>query len=215
MKHLNNNILCVIDVETTGPTPRYHDLIEVAILPLDNTLKPSRGIMPFAMDLKPRRPENYDYEALRAQRKEMCIYEKPKVCFDKRRVFEVILSGCDPDRAADLFFEWFENLRLPPRHRIMPIAHNWVFDRSFIMDWLGTRTFDLCFDPRYRDTMCMSLYDNDRAGWLDRDYPYPKNNLQYLCSQLKISRTNEHRALDDCVATAEVFRRIVRGGSLL
>jgi DNA polymerase III epsilon subunit-like protein len=210
VEHLNGNILCVVDVETTGPTPRYHDIIEVCVMPLDKFLKPSNGVMPFNMNLVPMRKDNIDFEALRIQRKYMDPETKDKICWKKDRIVDLTLKGCEPSRAADLFVEWWDKLKLPPFKRIMPIAHNWVFDREFIIDWLGYTTFDMCFDPRYRDTMAMSLYDNDIAGWHGVDFPFPKNNLAYLCSQLKIKRHASHTALDDCVATAEVYSAMVK-----
>lgn len=209
MEHLNDNILCVVDVETTGPRPRYHDIIEVCVLPLDRMLKPAKQTNVFCMDLVPMRKDNIDFEALRIQRKYMDQVVKNKICWDRERLVNLTLSGCEPSRAADLFVEWWEQLRLLPFKRIMPIAHNWCFDREFLIDWLGYETFDMCFDPRYRDTMAMSLYDNDIAGWHGNDYQYPKNNLAYLCSQLGVHRDRRHTALDDCVATAECFRKMV------
>ena len=210
MEHLNNNILCVVDVETTGPTPGFHDIIEICVLPLDNFLKPSRKILPFCMNLIPMRKENIDFEAMRIQRKYMDKVIKDKVCGNKKRVIELTLKGCEPMRAADLLVEWVEKLKLLPFKRIMPIGHNWVFDRTFIIEWLGMETFDMLFDPRYRDTMAMSLYDNDIAGWYNEDFPFPKNNLAYLCSQLGITRHNSHTALDDCVATAACYRAMIK-----
>ena len=94
----------------------------------------------------------------------------------------------------------------------MPIAHNWVFDREFIIDWLDIKGFEMYFDPRYRDTMAVSLFENDKAEMRgEMHHPYPKNNLQYLCSQLKVEREKSHTALDDCVATAEVYRKLIQG----
>jgi DNA polymerase III epsilon subunit-like protein len=206
MKHLNGAILGVIDVETTGFKPGFNDLIEVCVLLLDKELKPTSKVLPFHMDLKPQRPRNIDFEAIRIQQR-----ENPMISISsKGKIVEAATIGCDPFRAADLFVEWFENLKLAPNKRIMPIAHNWVFDRAFMIDWLGEKTFDMCFDPRYRDTMSMSLYDNDVADYHSNRFPFPKNNLQYLCSQLNIERTRAHTALDDCVATAEVYKRMIQ-----
>jgi DNA polymerase III epsilon subunit-like protein len=209
MDHLNNNILCVVDVETTGPRPRFHDIIEICVLPLDKTLKPDPKILPFSLDLIPMRKDNIDEEALRIQRKIMNREMSDKICYSRSKLIDSSIKGCEPSRAADLFVEWWEKLKLTTFKRIMPIAHNWVFDREFIMDWLGEETFDMCFDPRYRDTMCMSLYDNDLAGWADEEYPYPKNNLSYLSSQLGVPRHGAHSALDDCVVTAACYRKMI------
>jgi DNA polymerase III epsilon subunit-like protein len=210
MKHLNSNVLGVIDVETTGAVAGHHDMIEICCVILDGTLERSKDFKPFVMNLKPKRPDNIDLEAMRVQRKVLDQVDKDKVCGKRERVVSITLGGVDADRGADMFFEWFENLRLPPMKRIMPIAHNWVFDRSFILDWLGPAAFNYIFDPRYRDTMCMSLMDNDVADWRSEPHPYAKNNLQYLCSTLHIDRHNAHTALDDVNATIEVYKKLVK-----
>jgi len=100
-------------------------------------------------------------------------------------------------------------LKLAPFKRIYPIGHNWAFDRAFIIDWLGEAAFDLYFDPRYRDTMSMALYDNDVADWRAENFDYPKTNLAYLCNSLGVERTAAHNAMDDVLATIEVYRKLV------
>jgi DNA polymerase III epsilon subunit-like protein len=63
MVHLNGNLLCAVDVETTGIIPGFHDLIQVAALPLNADLEPLKTVPPFYMNLKPEYPERADYRA--------------------------------------------------------------------------------------------------------------------------------------------------------
>lgn len=210
MRHLNGNLLAVIDTETTGSKPRFNDIIEVAVLVLDKNLKPAEGIRPFTLDLIPKRLENIDLEALRIQRKTLDDLVKEKVCNKRERIVRTATRGIDPDLGADLFKDWWDKLRLAPFKRIMPIACNWAFDREFLIDWLGEDAFQYYFDPRYRDVMSMTLYDNDVSDWRGEPFEYAKNNLQYICTTLKIERTQQHTALDDCVATAEAYRKIIQ-----
>lgn len=209
-QHLNSNILAVIDTETTGPVPGYNDIIEVACVILDKYLKPAKGITPFNIEIKPQRIENISLEALRIQGKDLEYVTKEKLIKNPDRLVRIATTGCDADVAADLFREWFEKLRLAPFKRIMPIACNWAFDREFLMDWLGRPGFDYIFDPRYRDVMSMTLYDNDIADWRCEEFEYPKNNLQYICTQLHIERTRQHNALDDVIVTAEAYRKLIQ-----
>jgi DNA polymerase III epsilon subunit-like protein len=208
--HLNQNVLAVIDTETTGPDPDKHDILEVSVLVLDRFLKPDKTILPFNIFMAPQRLGDIDMEALRIQGKTMDDIVKEKVCKQREEMVELAGKGLHPDSGADLFESWFRKLKLPPRKRIMPIACNWPFDREFIRRWLGIDGFYHYFDPRFRDVMSMSLYDNDIADWRGDTFPYNKNNLQWLCTVLGIERTRSHTALDDCVATAEVFRRMVQ-----
>ena len=79
-----------------------------------------------------------------------------------------------------------------------------------MVNWLGLEMFDKLIDSRYRDTMTASLYLNDRASVHAERIPFPKNNLGYLASQLKIEHNLAHDALADTVVTAEVYRRMQR-----
>jgi DNA polymerase III epsilon subunit-like protein len=194
MVHLNGGLLCAIDCETTGLLAGYHDLVSIAVLPLDEKLDIHKDVTPFCMMLQPKRPDNADPQALK---------------INKLSLADLILNGVEPYKAADLFEEWFEKLNLGYNKQIMPLAQNWPFDRSFIQDWLGIKTYEFCISRFYRDTMVVASYENDCADFRCEEHPYPKVNLQYLCSQLKVVNHNPHDALSDCVATAEVYKRLI------
>lgn len=195
MQNLNGHQLCAVDLETTGRNPRKHDVIQVAIIPLQNDITPSREFLPFIMDIIPQRPENIESEAMRINRLRLC---------------DIMLQGMDSFRAVDLFLEWYEKLKLGYNKRIMPLGCNYPFDRSFLIEWLGAATYDLCFDGVHRDVQTVATFLNDRAGWNGVDFPYPKVNLSYLCGQLKIEYTRKHEALEDARVTAEVYRRMLQ-----
>jgi DNA polymerase III epsilon subunit-like protein len=194
MNHLNGHLLCAIDCETTGNRPGFHDMIQICVLPLDYKLDPWKEFIPFYTALQLKRPENISEDARMKSR---------------LKASEAQLHGLDPWRAADLFEEWFEKLKLAPGKRIVPLAHNWVFDRGFIIDWLGEENFRQFFDGRYRDTMVSASFMNDRADFHIEPYPYPKVNLEYLASTLKIPHGRAHDALGDCLTTAAVYKQIV------
>lgn len=54
--HLNGHIMAAVDVETTGLRPRYHDVIQVAVVPLNSDFKPLEGALPFYGEMQPRHP---------------------------------------------------------------------------------------------------------------------------------------------------------------
>lgn len=195
MTHLNGHLLCAIDTESTGLKAGYHDIIQVAIIPLDANIKPYKDKAPFYTDLQPKRPENYDPEAFKVNRMKMVNAQ---------------LNGIEAFRAADLFDEWFENLQLGPNKRIIPLAHNWPHDRAFMVDWLGHETVNHCFDGRHRDTMVVASYANDLAEWRHEQLPYAKVELRYLATTLKIHQERAHNALDDALTTAEVYRELMK-----
>lgn len=195
LQNLNGNLLCSIDLETTGERPGYHDIIEVAVIPLDGEAKPCKDRLPFLMNLAPLRPENASEDAMRV---------------NKTRICEAVTRGIDPFVAADRFVEWFDTLKLGYNKRIAPLGCNYPFDKSFLLEWLGYKTYDLCFYPCHRDVQTAAIFMNDMAGWRGQDFYYPKVNLSYLCTHLKIQRYQSHTAVDDARVTAEIYRRMVQ-----
>lgn len=196
MIHNNGHLLCSIDLETTGLDFSKHDIVSIAIVPLNSQLfvLKHKRIKPFVMTLQPRRPENIDYVG---------------IPYSRAKLAEMINTGIDSWRASDYFGEWFSKLELAPRKRIMPLGINWTFDRSFLIEWLGRLEFEHIFDGRYRDLMCTALFCNDVADMAVEQTPYPKVNLRYLASTLKVEHYNQHDALSDAVVTAECYRRMI------
>lgn len=205
MMHLNGHMIASIDVETTGFHAGYHDVVQVAVLLLNDDMEPHSQVMPFYVDMKPKRPENIDPDALKVSRLDFAY---------------LVQRAADPYDMAEKFEEWFEELisrgLLPVRKRIVPLAQNWVFDRGFMIDWLGAKTFEYIFHPWYRDTLPVAQYLNDKHGWdvgqsFPWKVPFPKSNLGYICSQMGVKNAKAHDALQDCVATAECYRRMCLG----
>jgi DNA polymerase III epsilon subunit-like protein len=193
MMHLNGNLLCVIDSETTGLDPRRHDMIQFACIPVDEHLQVNSKYRPFIVDMKPQRIENIDFKALEVSGTHLA---------------DLRLRGTDPFDCADGFSRWFDNLNLAPGKKISPLGCNWPFDSGFMMEWLGPLTYDHIVDRRYRDVQTVALYLNDRAFYRGETIPYPKINLSYLAQILGVER-NRHNAAEDCMTTLEVYRRLV------
>jgi len=199
--HLNGSVMCAVDCETTGTDPLLHDIIEIAVVPLDSNLKPIQNIFPFNMLLQPGRPQNIKQSATRVH---------------GHKLSELMRDGIEPIKAADLFDEWFERLHMPYGKRIVPLAHNWPFDRSFIKAWLGEEHFNQYFSALYRDTMVAAQYFNDRAAFHAEQVPFNKVKLNFLAAQLEIPHEHAHSALHDSLVAAEVYHKLMfHGPSLL
>lgn len=200
MVHLNGNLLCAVDVETTGTVAGFHDLIQVAIVPLDANIRPIKTITPFYLNLTPLRPENVDPKALKVT---------------KLSLAQIILNSMDPFKAADLFIEWFERLNLPmtananARKRIAPLWSNGSFDKSFLMEWLTPEQYNEYFYFQERDTQALALSINDRYSHHAEPVPFPKVGVNYLASCFGVVNENAHDALSDCITTAEIYRRML------
>lgn len=199
--NLNGHLLCAVDCETSGDTPDFHDILQICILPLDADIKPWKLFIPFNLELKPKRPENY---GLAAQYSNEQMKKKNRELMSHAQI-----NGLDPYHAAELFEEWFENLKLLPGKRIVPLGHNWPADRDFIISWLGRKTFNYIFDARYRDSMVALSFQNDWAEM--HSYPLVHNGileLGYVASQFNIDHVKAHEAMNDCLTTAELYRQL-------
>lgn len=191
--HLNNNLLCAIEVKTTGPNPRNHDILQIAVLPLDATWKPNRNYLPFVTDIRPRFIEN--------------ISDKPD--FKRPILSEIILRGLTYGEAADLFDEWFNKLDLPLHKKIAPVSHNWFHVGRFIEEWVGFEHFKHYFDHRYRDLACTMLTFNDHHNYFGENLTYNKITLKHACTMYCIDSEGPHDAIFDASCIAEAYKRVI------
>lgn len=217
MKNLNGNLLCSIDVETSGFDPNVNSMLEIAIVPLDDLCRVSKHFPILEMQLRPWEGAMIEYDALKTQFRvnspnasDPGDQHSQKITIEKEFLTRCILGGVDYVQSSEIFYEWFNDLKLAPRKRIVPLAHNWIFDRKFVDHWLGGSGAEHHFDPRYRDTLAVSNFENDIADFRNEPFPYPKNRLSEVCTRLGVQQRSRHRALDDAVNTAEAYRRIMQ-----
>lgn len=192
--HLNGDIFCAVDTETTGPDPQLHSIIEICILPLNGDYSMNKTVLPFNTLMQPIQGKLIEHEALAKNKIDLA---------------SVYLNSLDAYKVADLLVEWFERLQMNVGKRIVPIAHNWPFDRAFLIEWLGIKTFELLFSFNYRDSMALAGSINDRADMNNQKIPFPKYGLSYLAKQFNIENPDPHRALGDCYTTAAVYKQLL------
>lgn len=184
MKHLNGNLLAAVDVETTGSDPFKYEVIQIAVVPQD------REIEPFISLIQPENPEVFDPYAMRSH---------------GLRIDELVAHGVPRMQVCDDLLDWFGNIGLPHRRRIIPVSHNWAFESQFLSRLLGPKTKEEIFSSIARDTMLMANYIKDRAAYLGVPVPFDKVSLGELCNQFKIVNEKAHDAFYDCVAELELY----------
>jgi DNA polymerase III epsilon subunit-like protein len=195
MVHLNGNLLAAVDLETTGTQPGYHEIIQIAVVPLDSDIKPLEGVRPFYTHVRPLYPERESAGAKYKHRIPMT---------------ELLLHAPAADRVQDWLFEWFERLRLPFNRCLVPLAHNWAFESGFLKAWLGVEMTDRIFHSHARDGMLYALSLNDRAAFAGEPVLFNSVGLSTLCKKLNVVNTNPHDALADSLAEAGVYRAMLR-----
>lgn len=195
MVHLNGHVLCAIDLETTGLRVGYHEICQIAILPLDANLEIRQDVPIFEQYIRPRFPQRID---------------SASVLVSKNVVAKAIESGHDAEIAQDLFEYWVGRLNLPLNKRIIPLGSNYGYDRGFIQEWLGRENYDHYFDSRGRDLMIVASFLNDRSDFQGVQTPFNKVTLKYICNRLGVE-TDElrtHDAMYDAWLTAQCYKKL-------
>lgn len=194
-RHCNGHLMAAVDVETTGLNPLAHDLYQVAILPLDKELEPMAGCQPFYMNIRPTRPQNINFNAVK---------------IGKFNYMDIMKYAVEPDNAADLLELWLNNLNLPLGKKIMPVWSNGCFDRDFLIPWLGDELYNQFFHGLTRDTQDLAMAINDRFALAGQPLPFNRVGLNSLAAVLGIVNENPHDALSDCITTAAVYKALLR-----
>jgi DNA polymerase III epsilon subunit-like protein len=191
---LQGNLMAAVDVETTGRLAGYHEIVQIAVQPLDAHLEPLPGVLPFYMNIDPEYPKRIDPDAMHIHGINLA---------DLRQ------SGLSHGKVADLFDEWFQRLDLPYRKSLVPLAHNWAFEAGFLKHWLGLESFNQFFHPHPRDTMLLALAINDRAIFRGAPAPFGYLGLGALCRHLGIPLLDHHDALSDALAEAKLYQTLM------
>jgi DNA polymerase III epsilon subunit-like protein len=194
--NLNGNLMAAVDVETTGVRAGYHEIIQIAVVPLNSDIRPLAGIRPFYTTVKPLYPERWD---------------KASGHVHQLKLEDLLLYAPEPDRVADLFVEWVAKLELPFDKRLAPLAANWPFEAGFLQAWLGTdQTQEIFNFAHVRDVMIVARHMNDKAAFAGETAPFNRVGLGSLCRRLNVVNANPHDALADAMAEAEVYRSMLR-----
>jgi len=192
--NMDGHMLVAVDVETTGRVSGYHEMIQIAVVPLTSDIKPVPDINPFYMEIAPEYPERCESNAATVHGLDIA---------------DLMHSAPDAWKIADLFDEWFENLNLPFNRRLIPLAHNWAFERGFLVHWLGIESFNQFFHFHPRDTMLFALSINDAATYRGLKTPFPYVGLAAMCKRFGIDRGKAHDALCDALATAKLYKTML------
>lgn len=184
MEYDKLKILAAFDLETTGLDPVVHDIIEIAIVPLNSDF--TRAELPeFTARVKAIHPENADPESLQ---------------INGLNPFE----GDDIEKVAVDIATWLSNNNIG---RIDPVGHNLRFD----LDFFQTKFPQLSniFSCYMRDSMQLAIAINDISLIQTKEKVFSSVSLRNLKRQFGMDMPVQHRAIADALDAAELYRRLM------
>jgi len=175
-----------VDIETTGLNPVSQDIIELAIQPLKEDFTVMDEIPPFVARIKARRPQNASPKALEINGLDMNEGDE---------YAEVLLS----------IRAWLEEYRI---EKIDILGQNVDFDRAFIE--ANIPELGRMFGHRdIRDSQRLARAFNDICIMKTGTPAFENLGLVALREALGIEGSQAHRALDDAIDSAKVYRALL------
>lgn len=194
---INNHLMCALDLETTGKDPSFHEIIQIALLPLDADLQPRKDLPVFDFKIKPDYPERIDMQALRISNSDL---------------HTILETGHNQEKVREIFYAWFSKLNIGASRKIVPLGHCIAaFDIHFIREWLGgIENYQHYFHGFVRDTQAVAIYWNDRNEFQADQTMFPKLTLKEMARKLEVEVQDEmtHDALYDAWIAAQCYRKL-------
>jgi len=167
----------VIDTETTGLNPLFHEMIEISILPCEDDWAPHKTIAPFFARVKAKFPER------------MLPEVKAINHLDPT-------EGEEPLAVKERLDHW---LALTGFKQLQPLGCNWTFDRTFILVFYP-RFDQTAFGRIVHDVRRLAAALHEARGL------YPRGtSLAKLAAAYGIDTSGAHASLVDCEITRKVY----------
>jgi oligoribonuclease (3'-5' exoribonuclease) len=183
-----------IDTETTGTNFERHEITQIAAVILNGEFEPRKDVPFFNIEIKPENLTTIDEKAL----------------FKSHKTLEgLLMNGVDKDTARRMFIDWLTTHVLRNGKKAIPVAFNWIFDRDFLIQFLGLESFNECFHHRVRDVMHMLTYVSDRLEMHYYKPGFTTFTLEKCCELMHVDNMRAHDALHDAIATAQCARAIM------
>ena len=179
------NIFAAIDLETTGLAPAWHEVLEIAIVPLNPDFTVSTVVPEFACRIRAEHPERADLAALNTNH----------------------LNPTEGEKLSDVRAELVQWAMENGINLITPLAHNLKFDMDFMNS--AFPEFSRIFTHHGRDSMRLALSMNDIFQMQEADLRFGSVSLQALKLALGVEGEVQHNALEDARDTAHVYRKLM------
>ena len=196
-KESRMNVICAVDIETTGLDPFWDEILQLAIVPLD--LRNSQVLPDDVREL--RSPLNIRIKALNPER--MSGEARKITGLDPRKG----LSALDAKKAVS---DW---LRGNDIDKIIPVGHNYTkFDGPFLRNSQAVN-YDEAFSHHELDTLIIARFANKLCEFRRMEKRFSCLKLMNLAADLRVSQTDAcskpHDALSDATIAGEIFFKLL------
>ena len=179
------NIFAAIDLETTSLDPARGEVLEIAIVPLNEDFTVSNVIPEFTARIKAKHPEWIEQTAI----------EVNKLNPTEGKPLEEVRTDLT---------QWVEENGITG---IVPLAHNLSFDLDFLK--VSFPAFSRIVSGHGRDSMRLAITFNDLVRMQDGEVRFPSVSLRSMKLALDIEGEVQHHALEDAKDAAHVYRRLM------
>lgn len=194
LQHLNASVMCSIVVDKYG-SEALSCPAEICILPLDHMLDPHPELLLFNMRVKPDSLESIDWKVTRHTRPE---------------VGELMMSGFDKYKVADLMYQWFKEMQLRDRKKIIPLGFRFHEVCATLREMVGESDYAEMFDTNYRDVGIAANWMNDQMACRGIEVPFAKQDLRWICKKLNIPPIEKGGSASlDALQIAQAYKRLL------
>lgn len=189
---MSNMRLCAVDTETTHIDFLKAKAVELTILPLTDDFEPDTTIKPLNILINPGIVElDLGKEALE---------------FNKISKESILKEGIISSTLTAHIRNWMDSNGITS---IEPLAHNWIYDRVILRNSMPFEDVERIFYRRAKDSHTAAVFVNDLYKFKGKKRPFAKTNLSAMASYFGMNTEGAHRALQDCVMSAFVYKNLM------
>lgn len=190
-EHVNNNLICAIDIRVGGTDPMTSDLLEICVLPLNHSFKVSVDFGLFHTKIQPAWPVDRKVSGL-----------------GKEALVEHT-SAPDSVLALEMFERWFFELNLPKHKKIMPLVWDWSHVFPYLKIWMPGSNFGDFIHESVRECLPLLNYVNDRQSLMGQEVTFKHPTFGQLCARSGVEHIERNSVLSNCKALSDAYRHIL------
>lgn len=205
--HFNKNLPCSIVIKVTSDSPTEAELLQIALVPLNKFFEPSTTRMPLHIYMQPENPNlaKSTHDPYRRPR-----YDYPTHLLAREADIKACHhNGIDPDKAICMLEEWFDGLQLGKHKKLLPVGYGFGYTMSFIINWLGYRTYEDIFDWHYRDPFSIVSFDLDRKYVRNMEHNWRKLDMTSVLSCMGVGGSRQLDAMSQAVDQAKLYSKML------